>query len=188
MYRYRFSLPPIDYSSLPFVCCPFESLDWSSLDWRRFGSGGESSARHCFVDDWRLEHLWRRPGQGLAKAILHGVMTAPDFTIEKSFPLPVAEYQVFRMASLCSYWQSYGVHVVPVLQWGSPDTFSLPSKYIEPGSVVAVRGPQLGTDEDWTAAARVINLNLCPSLVLHFGRKPKVNVWEKAIYLNLRNG
>ena len=184
-YRYKPTIPPIDLkdNGYPTLFCPSDAVDFENIKWARFGSGGDAQARHCFVDDWRLEHLWRRQGQGLAKAILNGVMTAPDFTIEKGFPLPFAKYQVWRSGLLAKYWQDNGVHVVPVLQWGDESQYMLCSKIIARGSVVAVRGPQKGTEKAWIRAAEKIQNLLKPEMVLHFGRK--VDVWDNPVFLKL---
>ena len=185
IYRYKPTIPKVDLqdNGFPKVFCPSDTIDFENIKWARFGSGGDARARHCFVDDWRLEHLWRRQGQGLAKAILNGVMTAPDFTIEKDFPLPFAEYQIWRSGVLAKFWQDNGVTVVPVLQWGNENQYMLCAKVIEKRSVVAVRGPQKGTEKAWIAAAEKIQQLLEPELVLHFGRK--VEVWENPVYLKL---
>lgn len=185
-YRYRMDFPKVDFDDFGFskVHCDIESVDWEKLNWKRFGSGGDSDARHCFVDDWRIEHLWRRYGQGLAKAIIQGVMTAPDFTIEKSFPAPVALYQIWRSTVICNYWKDNGVVSVPVLQWGNEDSWCYIKYAIEKGSVVAVRGPQRGTENEWAAGAEYMQKILAPSLVLHFGRK--MDLWKNVIFYNLR--
>lgn len=187
-YRYKMELPPLENYSSFMIHCLLDSADWEKLSWSRFGSGGVSAARHCFVDDWRLEHLWRRHGQGLAKAICIGIITAPDFTIESDFPQEVAIYQVYRSNLLAYYWILNGVVTVPVLQWGNDSTYWMSSKYISPGSVVAVRGPGKSKKNlaCWTAGAEYMQSILKPSLVLHFGRKVP-NVWNNAIYLPLRN-
>lgn len=187
-YRYKMEIPELDYSEngFPKVYCSPSVIDWEKLTWRRFGSGGESDARHCFVDDWRIEHLWRRLGQGLAKALIQGIMTAPDFSVYPNYPLPVAAYQIWRSNTVARYWQNAGVIVVPVLQWGSPETIQLSSLSIKTGSVVAVRGPQLGTEKKYYQVAEQVKEYVKPKLVLNFGRKAEC--WDTAIYLNLRNG
>ncbi len=186
-YRYKMEIPLLDYNPRGFVdvnCSP-DDADWQSLTWGRFGSGGSYDARHCFVDDWRIEHLWRRQGQGLAKAICHGVMTAPDFTIEGNYPFPVAMYQVWRSRVLSRYWQDNGVTVVPVLQWGSENIFSICARGIDKGSVVAVRGPQKGTEKEWLKGAGYMKHVIQPSLVLHFGRK--IDFWGDVIFIPLHS-
>lgn len=187
-YRYKMELPPVrQYSNFMYRCLP-ESASWEKLDWGRFGSGGTFAARHCFVDDWRLEHLWRRHGQGLAKAICTGIVTAPDYSIETFFPLEVAAYQVYRSNLLAFYWLHNGVTVIPVLQWGNETTFHLSPQYIGPCSVVAVRGPGKGKDElaRWMAGAEFMQARLKPFLVLHFGRKVP-GVWENALFIPLHS-
>jgi hypothetical protein len=95
---------------------------------------------------------------------------------------------------LTTYWQEYGVFVVPVLQWGCPNSFPICARGIRPGSVVAVRGPQRGTEYAWLDGARYMQEALQPSLVLHFGNKPnlwdllgnKLEPWDRALYLPLR--
>ncbi len=184
-YRFKVGLPPVKltFNHLFSVFCP-DNLPWQSFRWGRFGSGGIADARHCFVDDWRLEHLWRRFGQGLAKVLDAGIVTAPDFTIDEDFPLELVQYQIWRSRVLTTYWQEYGVSVVPVLQWGCLNSFPICARGIRPGSVVAVRGPQRGTECAWMDGARYMQEALQPSLVLHFGNK--LELWDRALYLPLR--
>ena len=192
-YRYKMELPPLRTYSGFKIRCPLIMRDseisfWEKLTWSRFGSGGTSDARHCFVDDWRLEHLWRRHGEGLAKAICTGIITAPDFTIETHFPPEIAAYQVYRSNLLAYYWLLNGVTVVPVLQWGDESTFALTPKYIAPRSVVAVRGPGKGKVEEcrWMYGAEYMQAALQPALVLHFGRRVD-NVWDNPLFLPLHS-
>lgn len=185
-WRYKMALPPIElnfHHDFNLFCANFPPA-WSHYHWGRFGSGGQANARHCFVDDYRLEHLWRRPGQGLLKAIEADIITAPDFTIEESFPAELVQYQVWRSRVLAAYWQEYDVHVIPALQWGSPESFPICARGIRKGSVVAVRGPQRGSEPAWAAGAAYMQEAIQPQLVLHFGNELKI--WDNAIYLPLR--
>lgn len=186
-FRYRVDAYPkvkLNNTGFPEVYCDPDAQDWSQLQWGRFGSGGKATSRHCFVDDWRLEHLWRRKEQGLMKMFCFQAVTAPDFSIDSHFPMPLVQYQLWRSLVLCKYWQDNGVQVVPVLQWGSLETYSLCASYIKMGSVVAVRGPQKGTEEEWLKAATFMRITLQPSLVLHFGRK--IECWDNVLYFPLR--
>ena len=186
-YRFKVDIPPINlnFNHAFSIFCP-NVLPWSFYRWGRFGSGGYAMARHCFVDDWRLEHLWRRFGQGLAKALDAGIITAPDFSIDTHFPLELVQYQVWRSRVIAQYWQEFGVpFVIPVLQWGCPESFSICARGIRSGSVVAVRGPQRDTECAWLDGARYMQETLQPSLVLHFGNKLKI--WDHALYLPLRS-
>lgn len=182
--RYKVGLPPFElkyHHPFSVYCSP--DYDFARMSWGRFGSGGKYDARHTFVDDWRLEHLWRRFGEGLAKAILAHVITAPDYTIETSFPFELVQYQVWRSRVLMSYWQEYGVVVIPVLQWGNPLSYELCSSGIRQGSVVAVRGPQRGCEYAWLDGAFFMKNALHPSLVLHFGNR--LEIWDNGLYFPL---
>jgi hypothetical protein len=173
MARYQIEIPPTTYNDTGYspVHCPLDAAYWDSLQWSRYGSGGDSLCRHMFVDDWRMESLWRNQQRGLVNVMTYCVVTAPDFTIDYHYPLPMARYQVWRSAALASFWQSLGATVVPVLQWGSPETFPVCTVGIEKGSVVAVRGPSKGSEERWSEGAAYMQEHLEPSLVLFFGRK-----------------
>ncbi|WP_028582397.1 DUF4417 domain-containing protein [Desulfogranum japonicum] len=186
-YRYNVrSFPKLDVNrtGYPEVYCDPESCDWEKLQWDRFGSGGKATSRHCFVDDWRLEHLWRRKEQGLMKMMCCEAVTSPDFTIDLDFPHPLAQYQVWRSLMLCRYWQDNGIITIPVLQWGAASTWHLCGRHIQQGSVVAVRGPQKGTEGEWLRAALYMLRMIKPSLVLHFGRK--MDCWDNVLYFPLR--
>lgn len=186
-YRYRVEVPDVLYNLAGFspVFCDIDSADWDSLTWGRYGSGGDFSCRHLFVDDWRLEHLWRRHKQGLLKIIQSEIVTSPDFSIETNFPAPLVQYQIWRSSSLAQLWMSYGVNVVPVLQWGCSDTFHLCLAGISSESVVAVRGPQKGTEQEWIRGALFFKEYLRPSLVIHFGRRLE-GVFDNVIFKPLR--
>jgi hypothetical protein len=138
-----------------------------------------------FVDDWRLEHLWRKQGEGLAKVICQGIVTAPDFSIDGYFPPPLVQFQIFRSRILAAYWISQGAIVVPVLQWGSRSSFDFCTAGIRPSSVVAVRGPQKGTETAWLQGVKYMIATLCPSLILHFGRRAEYA--DNVLYFPLRS-
>jgi hypothetical protein len=187
MARYQVEIPPTRYNDSGYspVYCPADAADWGSLTWSRYGSGGNAPCRHMFVDDWRLEPLWRNQRLGLAHVMACHVVTAPDFTIDLHYPLPLAHYQVWRSSALASFWQSLGAVTVPVLQWGAEETFSVCTAGIKKGSVVAVRGPSKGTEKRWIKGAEYMRDHIEPSLVLFFGRKVE-GVFSNTFFSTLR--
>jgi len=168
------------------VFCDPACLDWHTLTWGRWASGGDYQARHLFVDDWRLEHLWRKQHEGMVKAVLQGILTAPDFTIEADFPEPYVSYQIWRSRILTLFWQASGAVVVPVLQWGNPTSFPICARGIDTGSVVAVRGPQRGTERDWLTGMEFMLDTIRPGLILHFGRRLSYEASCPILYRSLR--
>lgn len=123
-------------------------------------------AMHTFCDDYRQEFFWRRPGEGVLVALAAGVCTAPDFTVWTNDPLQWRQYQAWRSALVASYWQSFGVAVLPVVSFRSDC-----HRYVLPGSAWAVRGSLDGGWLDdllsWASLAQ-------PGALYIFGRMPKV--------------
>lgn len=187
MARYTMEIPPAPYNDQGYspVYCPADALDWESLRWARYTSGGDAPCRHMFVDDWRLEFLWREQRKGFVNVMSCRAVTAPDFTVDYHYPVPLAQYQVWRSSALASFWQSAGAVVVPVLQWGSPDTFPVCTLGIRKGSVVAVRGPSKGTENRWAEGAEYMKEHIRPSLVLFFGRRAD-GIFSDTMYYTLR--
>lgn len=130
-----------------------------------FGRHGQMPF-HTFVDDWRLEQFWRRPQEGLIKALASGYAVAPDFTVFDDDPEEWAEYQVFRSAMIGQYWSSHGVAVLPVVAFRGR-----PERYVLPWSVWAVRGPSAGDEELWLDGVRRFVADSKPSSLVVFGRQ-----------------
>lgn len=170
--RVKPTIPDIRYmdNGFPRVFTSPTAKDWGALSWGRYGSGGKYDCRHCFVDDWRLEFLWRHQGEGAARLLETETVTGPDFTIDLGFPSPASLYHVWRSAALSALWQSHGVTVVPVLQWGGPFTYMYSSLWILPGSVVAVRGPQKGFEGKWSEMFHRVVDSVRPGKIIQFGR------------------
>lgn len=144
---------------------------------------------HGFVDDWRLEAIWRSPIKQVDRATLAGVCTAPDYSVFADYPYYLAMYQIWRSRLVAAYWAAHGVYVVPVLQWtrsGDPYLFDY-FKGLERCEVVAVRCPTKGaeTEQDWARCARSFLLVHQPKLVLHFGCSRGSDVWPNGVVLPL---
>jgi len=79
-----------------------------------------------YVDDSRLEQLWRRPAH-YTRLFLHTAVTAliePDFSLWADDSLIVQAYNVYRSRYLGRYWQDAGLQVVPSLNWSDEQSFS----------------------------------------------------------------
>lgn len=99
---------------------------------------------HCFVDDYRQEFFWRRPGEGRLVASLAGVVTAPDFSVWRDDPPEWRRYQAWRSAVVAAYWRQVGVRVLPVVSFGSGA-----HEYVAPGSTWAIRAPRSDEQGVW---------------------------------------
>jgi hypothetical protein len=140
--------------------------DW--LPRGRWKGGG--CAMHTFCDDYRQEFFWRRPMEGAIIANAAGVVTAPDFTVYLDDPPEWAAYQCWRSLLVASFWQSFGVAVLPVVAFrGAPECF------VSPGSVWAARGAGRNADLAlWRREMLDFELRARPAKIVVFGNQVSV--------------
>jgi hypothetical protein len=124
----------------------------------------KSGPLHTFCDDYRQEFFWRRPEEGLLVALAAGIVTAPDFTAWTDDPLEWRMYQAWRSALVARYWQANGVHVLPVVSFGTGC-----EQHVRNGSAWAVRG---SVDKQWSEDFKRWIDVARPALVVVFGRMP----------------
>lgn len=195
MARFNPVLPDIDYASgFNFPPLSNSLADFTDLfpapDQRfkvyRYGTQSDGQPFHCFVDDFRLEAIWRHKDKKVDSLVLSPFAVLPDFTVETNYPLPYAFYQVWRSRVIGAWWASHGLYVIPTLQWGDPNINPFLFLGLEACQVVAVRSPSKGSYPAWYHGVRQF-LDICqPQLVLHFGMKAGIDVWPNAMNLNLR--
>lgn len=187
-------LPDIDYGSIDTFSFPalFNRLsNYSNPEkFARWGSLKSSDSGkiplHGFVDDWRIEAIWRDDYKQVDKIYHQAIVVAPDYTVEKDYPLPLAFWQVWRSRVVARYWQDCGIFVIPALQWSRPDINHYLFQGLADCEIVAVRSPTRGFVKEWEQRALQFLEQNSPKLVLHFGTKAGFDVWENAVNLNLR--
>lgn len=86
----------------------------------------ESAVLHFFVDDYRFEFLWNKPRFGAEFLVgrKFAAVCEPDFSMWSDAPLALQMYQVFRARWLSRLWQSFGIQIVPSLNWSAPESHS----------------------------------------------------------------
>ncbi len=79
-----------------------------------------------YVDDYRLDPLWRRPRHYTELFLHHGIaaLIEPDFSLWTDDPLAVQVFNVYRTRALGRYWQDAGLPVIPSLGWSDERSFS----------------------------------------------------------------
>lgn len=197
MNRFSLILPDIDYgpdASFQFPMLQnrlndfpyrYETLPALPLKFHRWGSQKDSPF-HCFVDDWRIEAIWRHKNKMIDRVALSHFAVLPDFTVETDSPLVDAFYQVWRSRVIGRYWQDHGVYSIPALQWSRTEINHFLFSGLDDVEVVAVRSPTRGFLREWLQCAEQFLQIHQPKLVLHFGTKHGFDVWPNAINLNLR--
>lgn len=141
-----------------------------------------SSHFHTFVDDWRMEAIWRDPDLKSDK-VFGLVCTAPDFSVFIDDPAPQAVYQFWRSRIVAARWELAGAFVIPVVQFGCDASRFDSTRGVKRHSVLAVRGPARGDDLGaWKAGCEYWRYRIDPDLVLQFGRQAGSSVWKNVQY------
>ena len=139
---------------------------WDS--WAHFrGSEGV----HFFTEDRRFERLatWRGLGKQWGRVpAFYDWACGPDFSIYWDTPREVAAYQIWRARTVEEAWREVGVTVIPVAQWGGPQTWPEVGNGINGGPVV-VRAPTVRDLPRWRKGWEVFQEKTKPELVIVFG-------------------
>lgn len=171
----------------PSVGLFISDLSFGIPGFHRYGSCRIFDNFHTFVDDWRLEAIWRDPFLKCDRA-LNNICTAPDFSVFWGDPLPYVTWQVWRSRVVSYSWSRVGAKVIPVVQFGDERSFSLCIKGIVKHSVLAVRGPSRNEDMvKWRCGCQYWADNVQPELVIQFGRQEGSDVWSNVLYRPLHS-
>jgi hypothetical protein len=144
-------------------------------------------AVHFFLDDYRFETVWSKPGRGLSRCRSVGAALTPDFSLWTNMPPVMQMWQVYR-SRWCGAWLlQHGVQVIPTISWSTPDSYPYAFAGIATGSVVAVS--TIGTVRDPAArelfaAGYTAMLNqIHPATVLVYGTPPTCTVGDVPVRL-----
>jgi hypothetical protein len=91
-------------------------------------AAGEGAALHFFLDDYRIEPLWRKPTR-LEYYLPHveSVLT-PDFSLYRDMPHAAQLWNVYRSRWIGALLSHAGIDVIPTVSWSGPSSFSLAQK------------------------------------------------------------
>lgn len=106
----------------------------------RYGcdTAAAGSAVHAFLDDYRFEVMWSKPGRPLSRLARVGAALTPDFSLWPEMPAAMQVWQVYRSRWVGAWWLGHGIDVIPAVTWAGPETHAFAFAGIERGSVVAV--------------------------------------------------
>jgi hypothetical protein len=134
-------------------------------------------AIHFFLQDYRFETVWSRPGKALQALRPYAALLSPDFSLYREWPLTLQLWNVYRNRWCGRFWQEEGFRVIPTVSWGAADTYDFCFLGIPPRGQVAVA--TVGTRDGDPAAAhlflagfREMVRRLEPVRVLCYGPAP----------------
>lgn len=125
---------------------------------------------HFYIDDYRMEGLYRTPTKSLRRLSQYKFLITPDYSLYRDLPKAVQLFNVFKSHWCGAYWQSLGLTVIPNVSWGDATTFEFCFDGIEEGSIVAVG--MIGCKRNKTTFMRGYNemlRRIKPSTIICFG-------------------
>lgn len=96
----------------------------------------ESQWVHFFLPDYRFQQVWNNPQNYIECFKQYKGICSPDFSCYVGMPKAMQIFNVYRMAFLTAYYQRYGIHVLPSITWGEPDTYDWCFSWIPKGSAI----------------------------------------------------
>ncbi|MBR0075483.1 MAG: DUF4417 domain-containing protein [Synergistaceae bacterium] len=128
---------------------------------------------HFFVDDYKLEAIWRVPYKVIPRLKNFACTCTPDFSLYLDMPLAMKIWNFYRSMLIGQMMQKEGMNVIPTLTWAGEDTFDFCFDGIEPGGVYAVSTVcvmrKKETQEAWKIGMQEAIKRLKPECILLYG-------------------
>lgn len=93
---------------------------------------------HFFLPDYRFQQVWNHPEKYIETFKQYKGICSPDFSCYIGMPKAMQIFNVYRMAFLSSYYERYGIKVLPSVTWGEEDTYDWVFSWVPKGSAVVV--------------------------------------------------
>lgn len=161
----KYQMPVIE----PEDFIPDDLVEWHNM----MHNPDKNMGVHCFIDDYMLERMWKRPDLYLDKLSEYQCMFSPDYSLYLDMPMAMKIWNVYRSRLIGQYYQNAGLIVIPSLQWAEPETFEFCFDGLKQGGTVAVS--TLGVKRDkhateiWYEGMDEAINRLHPNAVLVYG-------------------
>jgi hypothetical protein len=144
-------------------------------------------AVHFFIDDSKLNGLYNKYNiDQIKKLAQYKYVLTPDFSLKPDMPLPVQIYNVFKSRWCGTYWQSFGLDVIPTISWSDERSYDFCFEGIEKGSAVAISTLGCKSNEElFMNGYKAMMKTLEPSLVICYD-KPFKEMKDDTIHIEYR--
>lgn len=134
----------------------------------------DEGAVHFFLDDYRFETVWSRPGKALEALRCYKTLLTPDFSLYRDWPLMLQMWNVYRSRWCGCFWQERGFTVIPTVSWSTTRSFAfcflgIPRRSIVAVSTVGVNVADLLTYRLFMDGFEEMVARLEPLVVLSYG-------------------
>lgn len=131
---------------------------------------------HFFIDDYQFKRIWTSPDKYLFALKDFPCVLTPDFSLYTDMPRALMIYNVYRSRLIGQKMQTYGLNVIPTLQYATKDTFVWCFDGIEGGGTVAISTRGMTRDGDmrqlWAAGMDAAIEKIQPKTIVCYGTKP----------------
>ena len=160
-----------DLASSPLSAIPDEIVPYRYKV--RHKNGREGKAVHFFIDDYRFETTWQKPGKALQSLKGYQTVLTPDFSLYTDYPRAMQIWNIYRSRWCGCYWQSLGFSVIPSVTWSDGSSFDfcflgLPSQSLLAVSTIGVKR-NAQARRLFQAGYEVLITQLNPSHLLCYG-------------------
>ena len=97
-----------------------------------------SAGIHFFIDDYRIEPLWRNIERYIPKLKKYSAVLSPDFSLFTDMAVAQQIWNTYRSRLVASVLQRMGLTVIPTVSWADVRSFTFCFDGIEKGGFVAV--------------------------------------------------
>lgn len=128
---------------------------------------------HFYLDDYRFEPAWSRPGPATEHVRGYCAVCTPDFSLFPEWPIAAQIWNTYRSRWLGRLWQGAGVPVIPTVNWSDGRSFDFCFDGIPRGQVVTIAVADLRkptVERLFRAGFEMMLERLSPRLVLVYGR------------------
>lgn len=130
---------------------------------------------HCFVYDYYLERIWKRPEVYVKYLQKSKVFFTPDFSLYTDIPLSLQIFNTYRNRWIGKYMQEKGINVIPSISWGLENSYKFCFLGIKEGSPVAIStvGIRKHQIDLFKAGVEEMKQNIKPSFIYVYGDKER---------------
>lgn len=128
---------------------------------------------HFFIDDYQFERVWNNPSKYLEVLVDYDCILSPDFSLYMDMPMPMKIWNIYRSRFIGSFYQRYGIKVIPTISWAEEATFDFCFEGIEQGGIVAISTIGVKKNEAafdvWRSGMNAMIERLKPQTILVYG-------------------
>lgn len=141
---------------------------------------------HFFVDDYRIEPLWRNIEKYIPKLKKYSAVLSPDFSLFTDMPVAQQIWNVYRSRLMASVMQRMGIIVIPTVSWADEKSFDFCFDGLEKNGNVAISsvGTQRNTKDRklFLKGLKQMITVLTPRSILIYGKLPEYDFGDLQIF------